>query len=864
MKKRLLVLFLFFIFIFFIINITEVNATQICFLGYCFDTCQCGDGSCSIKACGETCSTCPRDCGTCPCTPSWSCGAWGPCINYQQTRICTDSNGCGTTSGKPAESQSCTCIPTGSCSGYQCGVVSNGCGTILHCGDCDTTKCLTCSSGQCVSSCTGTQICAKGQCIASCTPNCKGRFCGPDGCGGSCGTCTGGYCSSSGNCCGANMINCDPGCTRTSYTDANGCTQYGCSCPTPPPVCKTSGSCTSNGECCSGYYCNGMTSMCESSTLCDPCVRNGYKCGEWISTCGGAHPVSCGTCDTTKCLTCSSGKCVSSCTGTQICSNGQCVTPTCYTCADYGYTCGTYTNNCGQTIYCGADCIQPPPTCTGSCKSNTCSSYSSCTSLTGTCSSGYCCTGSCTTITIGPYNISGYTLTSSNTAISSITIEAKIGSCPGSSALNTYTTNAQGYYFISSNNQALCLTPNKTSYTFQPSSYSASLSLTLTKQNFTGSLIPQCSLSDAYFAKSSNDNTIITSAVQGDIVNLIVKGNSNCNNKNVTFVIKEYDIGSSDDPVNINPNSATFSNSQAKTSWTAEWQDDGPLGGNPEYYFTAYEGSNSISSGTTDDRLLVVSKSGAEACGNGVINTGEDCDGSNLNSSTCASLSWSSGTLKCDASCHFDFNSCISNPCNNNNKKEKGEECDGSDLNSVTYCKEINSDYTSGNLSCANCLYNESNCKISSQCSYDCSKDNLCEPNCAFSSKCTEDPDCICSDYVEFGYSECTKDECLDGWDTSVYKNHGTNSGCCAIPTCYPSQCYSAWECSDWSTCENSKKTRTCTLKNTLSENCPQYSPDKEKSCLTEAEFPFFSPIQIIYVILLLIMFYGYKLKRKH
>jgi hypothetical protein len=34
----------------------------------------------------------------------------------------------------------------------------------------------------------------------------------------------------------------------------------------------------------------------------------------------------------------------------------------------------------------------------GTCKTNSCTSYSSCSSVSGTCTSGYCCTGSCTTI----------------------------------------------------------------------------------------------------------------------------------------------------------------------------------------------------------------------------------------------------------------------------------------------------------------------------------------------------------------------------------------------------------------------------------------------------------------------------------
>ena len=42
------------------------------------------------------------------CTPNWQCSGWSSCINGQQTRACTDSNNCGTTAGKPFESQTCT------------------------------------------------------------------------------------------------------------------------------------------------------------------------------------------------------------------------------------------------------------------------------------------------------------------------------------------------------------------------------------------------------------------------------------------------------------------------------------------------------------------------------------------------------------------------------------------------------------------------------------------------------------------------------------------------------------------------------------------------------------------------------------
>lgn len=42
------------------------------------------------------------------CHENWVCGTWSACTTGMQTRTCTDANACGSTSGKPAESQSCT------------------------------------------------------------------------------------------------------------------------------------------------------------------------------------------------------------------------------------------------------------------------------------------------------------------------------------------------------------------------------------------------------------------------------------------------------------------------------------------------------------------------------------------------------------------------------------------------------------------------------------------------------------------------------------------------------------------------------------------------------------------------------------
>ena len=50
------------------------------------------------------------------CMPSWSCTVWAACTcSNLQTRTCTDSNGCGVTTGKPGESQTCDHCGNGAC-----------------------------------------------------------------------------------------------------------------------------------------------------------------------------------------------------------------------------------------------------------------------------------------------------------------------------------------------------------------------------------------------------------------------------------------------------------------------------------------------------------------------------------------------------------------------------------------------------------------------------------------------------------------------------------------------------------------------------------------------------------------------------
>lgn len=105
-------------------------------------------------------------------------------------------------------------------------------------------------------------------------------------------------------------------------------------------------------------------------------------------------------------------------------------------------------------------------------------------------------------------------------------------------------------------------------------------------------------------------------------------------------------------------------------------------------------------------------------CGNGVIDAGESCDGTNLNGETCTSLGYSSGLLGCHANCGFSTGLCgaPSTSCGDS-ILQAGEECDGSaPWPSGISCADfgftgVDASVPYANLSCnSNCTANVSQC----------------------------------------------------------------------------------------------------------------------------------------------------------
>jgi len=110
---------------------------------------------------------------------------------------------------------------------------------------------------------------------------------------------------------------------------------------------------------------------------------------------------------------------------------------------------------------------------------------------------------------------------------------------------------------------------------------------------------------------------------------------------------------------------------------------------------------------------------GANPCGNGCQEAGEECDGADLNSQTCKSLffgnKYTGGVLGCNNDCTFDFTKCDTGNgwCGDNkvqgpNSNGVYEQCDGSIRSGLT-CKLFG--FQGGNLACNdNCMVNTSKC----------------------------------------------------------------------------------------------------------------------------------------------------------
>ena len=157
--------------------------------GKCTDTvCQ---PSCDGKKCGD--DSCGGVCGLCDAGESCVQGSCqeGPCVPACGGKACGD-DGCGGSCGNCAAGTECInnkCESTQSCTPGDIGCSLAG----------DVVKCNTAGTDwDLVEVCP--EGCNLGECVEICYPDCGGKECGDDGCGGGCGTCPDGVICIDGEC----------------------------------------------------------------------------------------------------------------------------------------------------------------------------------------------------------------------------------------------------------------------------------------------------------------------------------------------------------------------------------------------------------------------------------------------------------------------------------------------------------------------------------------------------------------------------------------------------------------------------------------------------------------------------------------
>ncbi|MBN2725692.1 MAG: DUF4215 domain-containing protein [Deltaproteobacteria bacterium] len=140
-------------------------------------------------------------------------------------------------------------------------------------------------------------------------------------------------------------------------------------------------------------------------------------------------------------------------------------------------------------------------------------------------------------------------------------------------------------------------------------------------------------------------------------------------------------------------------------------------------------------------------------CGNGVIDFGEECDGSVLNGNTCENNCYDGGVISCTSYCTLNFAACTgSGPLCGNSVAECSEQCDTGDFKGKT-CETFG--FESGSLGC------------SEDCTVDISG---------------------CSGFMFYLYSIFVEDSTPDGWDINGDFQIGT-------PSSGPAECYSPPYC---------------------------------------------------------------------
>ncbi len=366
--------------------------------GGCPNLENCGDGVCNAEE-FENCSNCADDCG---CEEGTVCHKGECCTPSCDGKVCGD-DGCGGSCGSCEPGFGCKegqcvessgpeqCLGPNEPSSDDCmGLTYEGCcddlGRVLWCDngmlfciDCgaanpecgwqgDFYDCGTDGSGDpsgsfpkecaggCDPACGPGEKCVGGECVA-CEPDCAGKSCGSDGCGGSCGECAG--------TCNEGVCHAGPGCEVEEGPGCGGCACEAC-------VCEI------DAYCCDTQYDDICVGICMDE--CGGCpIEVVEDCGD--GTCGAGE--NCGNCE---------ADC--GCEAGFVCEAGECIEEVVDPCGDG--TCAEDENcaTCEADCACadGAECVEGvcEATCTPACDGKVCGD-DGCNGSCGTCGEGEEC-----------------------------------------------------------------------------------------------------------------------------------------------------------------------------------------------------------------------------------------------------------------------------------------------------------------------------------------------------------------------------------------------------------------------------------------------------------------------------------------
>ncbi len=325
------------------------------------------DGDCTPQCDGKTCGGdgCGGDCGTCPSSHA--------CVEG----VCVEGN-CGAVTGAGCcTADSVLFCQQGQLQGYPC-LLGQGCGWD------DGKGAYNCGFGGEDPSGVNPLLC--------CTPQCDGKACGDDGCGGSCGSCAASQeCKPDGACgevCVADWC-ADKQCGDDTCGGSCGSCQPGWECK-PDQRCLPTAACVPqcDGKTCGDDGCGAVCGWCGDGAQCD----SSGNCVAWecAPDCGGATCGSdgcwghCGVCDEGH--LCISGVCEKVNLCSQLPAGGRCdgsVAVSCRggntivneECPRYGKVCAIHDGEAScvvpsatQEPSSDGDAVTPPPQPSGGCQ----------------------------------------------------------------------------------------------------------------------------------------------------------------------------------------------------------------------------------------------------------------------------------------------------------------------------------------------------------------------------------------------------------------------------------------------------------------------------------------------------------------